>query len=289
MLDALTTLDISESPLLVDPAKVLFGKAMKEVSATAAQAAALSSTYPSISFGASDVAKNVDPILRAKILADESYNPDQGNTVITQEIADRVTGLYIVGYEDNVANLKSLAGLEVFKNMTTLSVVAPNAQLEDVDLSAYTNLTTVTVSPSKGYKSIKLPAGIVNFTSVCSNAQSIGPVDLDLTAYTNLETVDVGGTSWGSGSKALVSLNCKGLAKLKLIRAAFASAKTINISGCDLLQGYVGAQAAEGANLPFDQRGATIIVGSQEQYDALRSSWYDYYGESPYCEMKIEE
>ena len=116
--------------------------------------------------------------------------------------------------------------------MTTLSVVAPNAQLEDVDLSAYTNLTTVTVSPSKGYKSIKLPAGIVNFTSVCSNAQSIGPVDLDLTAYTNLETVDVGGTSWGSGSKALVSLNCKGLAKLKLIRAAFASAKTINISGC---------------------------------------------------------
>ena len=160
-LDALTTLDISESPLLVDPAKVLFGKAMKEVSATAAQAAALSSTYPSISFGASDVAKNVDPILRAKILADESYNPDQGNTVITQEIADRVTGLYIVGYEDNVANLKSLAGLEVFKNMTTLSVVAPNAQLEDVDLSAYTNLTTVTVSPSKGYKSIKLPAGIV--------------------------------------------------------------------------------------------------------------------------------
>lgn len=288
-LDALTTLDISESPLLVDPAKVLFGKAMKEVSATAAQAAALSSTYPSISFGASDVAKNVDPILRAKILADESYNPDQGNTVITQEIADRVTGLYIVGYEDNVANLKSLAGLEVFKNMTTLSVVAPNAQLEDVDLSAYTNLTTVTVSPSKGYKSIKLPAGIVNFTSVCSNAQSIGPVDLDLTAYTNLETVDVGGTSWGSGSKALVSLNCKGLAKLKLIRAAFASAKTINISGCDLLQGYVGAQAAEGANLPFDQRGATIIVGSQEQYDALRSSWYDYYGESPYCEMKIEE
>lgn len=288
-LDALTTLDISESPLLVDPAKVLFGKAMKEVSATAAQAAALSSTYPSISFGASDVAKNVDPILRAKILADESYNPDQGNTVITQEIADRVTGLYIVGYEDNVANLKSLAGLEVFKNMTTLSVVAPNAQLEDVDLSAYTNLTTVTVSPSKGYKSIKLPAGIVNFTSVCSNAQSIGPVDLDLTAYTNLETVDVGGTSWGSGSKALVSLNCKGLAKLKLIRAAFASAKTINISGCDLLQGYVGAQAAVGANLPFDQRGATIIVGSQEQYDALRSSWYDYYGESPYCEMKIEE
>lgn len=91
------------------------------------------------------------------------------------------------------------------------------------------------------------------------------------------------------GAAAAKHWNCKGLAKLKLIRAAFASAKTINISGCDLLQGYVGAQAAEGANLPFDQRGATIIVGSQEQYDALRSSWYDYYGESPYCEMKIEE
>ena len=93
----------------------------------------------------------------------------------------------------------------------------------------------------------------------------------------------------GQRQQSIGFVELQRLAKLKLIRAAFASAKTINISGCDLLQGYVGAQAAEGANLPFDQRGATIIVGSQEQYDALRSSWYDYYGESPYCEMKIEE
>ena len=94
-LDALTTLDISESPLLTDNAKVLFGDAMKEVGATDAQAATLSTQYPNISFGAADVAKNVDPVIREVILKNEDYNPDQSNTVITQEVADAVTSINI--------------------------------------------------------------------------------------------------------------------------------------------------------------------------------------------------
>lgn len=287
-LDALTTLDISESPLLTDNTKVLFGDAMKEVGATDAQAATLSTQYPNISFGAADVAKNVDPVIREVILKNEDYNPDQSNTVITQEVADAVTSINIHAGMAEGANVKSLAGLEVFKNMTSFSFVG-TTQFDDVDLSGCTALTTITVSPSKGYNTIKLPAGVVSFTSVCSDAASIGPKELDLTAYTNLESVDVGGTSWGSGSKALLTLNCKGLANLKLIRAAFASATTINISGCDLLTGYVAPSASEGANLPFDKSGVTIIVGSQTQYDALKNSWIEYYGESPYCDMVIEE
>lgn len=287
-LDALTTLDISESPLLTDNTKVLFGDAMKEVGATDAQAATLSTQYPNISFGAADVAKNVDPVIREVILKNEDYNPDQSNTVITQEVADAVTSINIHAGMAEGANVKSLAGLEVFKNMTSFAFVG-TTQFDDVDLSGCTALTTITVSPSKGYNTIKLPAGVVSFTSVCSDAASIGPKELDLTAYTNLESVDVGGTSFGSGSKALVSLNCKGLANLKLIRAAFASATTINISGCDLLTEYVAPSASEGANLPFDKSGVTIIVGSQTQYDALKNSWIEYYGESPYCDMVIEE
>lgn len=287
-LDALTTLNISESPLLTDNTKVLFGDAMKEVGATDAQAATLSTQYPNISFGAADVAKNVDPVIREVILKNADYNPDQSNTVITQEVADAVTSINIHAGMSEGANVKSLAGLEVFKNMTSFAFVG-TTQFDDVDLSGCTALTTITVSPSKGYNTIKLPAGVVSFTSVCSDAASIGPKELDLTAYTNLESVDVGGTSFGSGSKALVSLNCKGLANLKLIRAAFASATTINISGCDLLTGYVAPSASEGANLPFDKSGVTIIVGSQTQYDALRNSWIEYYGESPYCDMVIEE
>ena len=33
----------------------------------------------------------------------------------------------------------------------------PSGQLDAIDLSAYTNLTDITMSPSKGYNSIKLP------------------------------------------------------------------------------------------------------------------------------------
>lgn len=194
-LDALTTLDISESPLLTDNTKVLFGDAMKEVGATDAQAATLSTQYPNISFGAADVAKNVDPVIREVILKNEDYNPDQSNTVITQEVADAVTSINIHAGMAEGANVKSLAGLEVFKNMTSFSFVG-TTQFDDVDLSGCTALTTITVSPSKGYNTIKLPAGVVSFTSVCSDAASIGPKELDLTAYTNLESVDVGGTSW---------------------------------------------------------------------------------------------
>lgn len=288
-LDALTTLNISESPLLTDNTKVLFGEAMKTVGATEAQAATLSTQYPNISFGAADVATKVDPVIREIILKNTDYNPDQSNTVITQEVADAVTSINIHFGIEAGKNLKSLAGLEVFKNMTSFEFEGTDVQLDEVDLSGCTALTTIKVSPTKGYNTIKLPAGVVSFTSVCSDAASIGPKELDLTAYTNLESVDVGGTSFGRGSKALVSLNCKGLANLKLIRAAFASATTINISGCDLLTGYVAPSASEGANLPFDKDGVTIIVGSQTQYDALKNSWIEYYGESPYCNMVIEE
>lgn len=42
-----------------------------------------------------DVAKNVDPVIREVILKNEDYNPDQSNTVITQEVADAVTSINI--------------------------------------------------------------------------------------------------------------------------------------------------------------------------------------------------
>lgn len=118
-LDALTTLDISESPLLVDPVKVLFGEAMKEVIATDAQKAALSSTYPNINWGKVGVEKAiVDPNLKAYVI--EQFDADKDG-ILSQEEADAVTEISTAGNE-NASGITSLAGIEIFKNLTTLNI-----------------------------------------------------------------------------------------------------------------------------------------------------------------------
>lgn len=145
-LDALTTLDISESPLLVNPAKVLFGEAMKEVACTAAQKAALEAAYPNITFGQSGVESAItDPALKAFVLA---FDKD-GDGILSQEEADAVTEISTAGNE-NASGITSLAGIEIFKNLTTLNISNNVSSLEDVDLSGNTALTTVTMSPSFG-------------------------------------------------------------------------------------------------------------------------------------------
>lgn len=129
-LDALTTLDITESPLLVDPAKVLFGEAMKEVIATDAQKAALSSTYPNINWGKVGVEKAiVDPNLKAYVI--EQFDTDKDG-ILSQEEADAATELYARTYESGDQPLKkitSLKGIEIFPNLTTL--VAGNMETLD--------------------------------------------------------------------------------------------------------------------------------------------------------------
>lgn len=287
-LDALTTLDISESPLLVDPVKVLFGEAMKEVIATDAQKAALSSTYPNINWGKVGVEKAiVDPNLKAYVI--EQFDADKDG-ILSQEEADAVTEISTAGNE-NASGITSLAGIEIFKNLTTLNISNNVVSLGDVDLSGNTALTTVTMSPSLGFKSIKCPPAIVNFTSMTSHDEAVGPVALDLSSYSNLETVVLG--SGSSGMRTLNELNCSGLSKLKLLvcRACY-PLSSINIRGCELLTTYCRANGSEGFFWPTQRSACVVTVSSEEIRDALRKSFFNQDGwgeEYPYNTWEVAE
>ena len=286
-LDALTTLDISESPLLVNPAKVLFGEAMKEVACTAAQKAALEAAYPNITFGQSGVESAItDPALKAFVLA---FDKD-GDGILSQEEADAVTEISTAGNE-NASGITSLAGIEIFKNLTTLNISNNVSSLEDVDLSGNTALTTVTMSPSLGFKSIKLPAAIVNFTSMTSHDEAVGPVALDLSSYSNLETVVLG--SGNSGMRTLDELNCNGLTKLKLlVCGACYPLSSIDIRGCVLLTTYCRANGSEGFFWPTQRSSCVITVSSEEIKNALRTSFFNQDGwgeEYPYNTWEVAE
>lgn len=286
-LDALTTLDISESPLLVNPAKVLFGEAMKEVACTAAQKAALEAAYPNITFGQSGVESAItDPALKAFVLA---FDKD-GDGILSQEEADAVTEISTAGNE-NASGITSLAGIEIFKNLTTLNISNNVSSLEDVDLSGNTALTTVTMSPSLGFKSIKLPAAIVNFTSMTSHDEAVGPVALDLSSYSNLETVVLG--SGNSGMRTLDELNCNGLTKLKLlVCGACYLLSSIDIRGCVLLTTYCRANGSEGFFWPTQRSSCVITVSSEEIKNALRTSFFNQDGwgeEYPYNTWEVAE
>lgn len=286
-LDALTTLDISESPLLVDPDKVLFGEAMKEVDCTAAQKSALSATYPNITFGQSGVEKAiVDPNLKAYVV--EQFDTDKDG-ILSQEEANVVTKIETYGW-GNASEIASLTGLEIFKNLVMLKVEGVN-QLGDVDLSENTMLTDVTMSPVLGFESIKLPTSIVNFTSMTSNNNAVGPTILDFSAYTNLETIVLG--TGNTGMRTLNELNCAGLTKLKLcVCGACWPLSKIDIRGCELLRTYCRVSSSEeGFFWPTQRSSCTIIVSSDEIKDALRRSFYiqdGWYEEYPYNQWVVQ-
>lgn len=235
-----------------------------------------------------EVAGNVDPVLRAAILGDDEINPaGEVNTVITAEMAAKVTAINILSFQ-SIEGLASFEGLDAFPNLTKLNIQG-SGQLDAIDLSAYTNLTDITMSPSKGYNSIKLPSSVVKFTSICSGFSSIGPLALDLTSYTNLEVVMVANNASGSTNK-LASLNCKGLSKLHTLYAG--NCASVNISGCDLLQTYNKGNDS-GATPGFAWAGSsgsqTITVGSEAQRDALKASYAaEWWDENPYNNWIVE-
>lgn len=235
-----------------------------------------------------EVAENVDPVLRAAILGDDEINPaGEVNTVITAEMAAKVTAINILSFQ-SIEGLASFEGLDAFPNLTKLNIQG-SGQLDAIDLSAYTNLTDITMSPSKGYNSIKLPSSVVKFTSICSGFSSIGPLALDLTSYTNLEVVMVANNASGSTNK-LASLNCKGLSKLHTLYAG--NCASVNISGCDLLQTYNKGNDS-GATPGFAWAGSsgsqTITVGSEAQRDALKASYAaEWWDENPYNNWIVE-
>ena len=275
-LDALTTLDITESPLLVDPAKVLFGEAMKEVIATDAQKAALSSTYPNINWGKVGVEKAiVDPNLKAYVI--EQFDTDKDG-ILSQEEADAVTELYARTYEDGDQPLKkitSLKGIEIFPNLTTL--VAGNMEtLDDVDLTKNTKLTTVELTPNKGLTSINvtnmpaLTSFVLGFSSNTSTANCVGPTEIDLSGCAELTKVKI------DNARKVTSVNLTGCTKVvKYGLRGCSSLEVADISPCPLLVKFGNFDSAEG--FVFDDY--KTFRCTQAQKDALApqfaENWYE--------------
>ena len=275
-LDALTTLDITESPLLVDPAKVLFGEAMKEVIATDAQKAALSSTYPNINWGKVGVEKAiVDPNLKAYVI--EQFDTDKDG-ILSQEEADAATELYARTYEDGDQPLKkitSLKGIEIFPNLTTL--VAGNMEtLDDVDLTKNTKLTTVELTPNKGLTSINvtnmpaLTSFVLGFSSNTSTANCVGPTEIDLSGCAELTKVKI------DNARKVTSVNLTGCTKVvKYGLRGCSSLEVADISPCPLLVKFGNFDSAEG--FVFDDY--KTFRCTQAQKDALApqfaENWYE--------------
>ena len=275
-LDALTTLDITESPLLVDPAKVLFGEAMKEVIATDAQKAALSATYPNINWGKVGVEKAiVDPNLKAYVI--EQFDTDKDG-ILSQEEADAATELYARTYEDGDQPLKkitSLKGIEIFPNLTTL--VAGNMEtLDDVDLTKNTKLTTVELTPNKGLTSINvtnmpaLTSFVLGFSSNTSTANCVGPTEIDLSGCAELTKVKI------DNARKVTSVNLTGCTKVvKYGLRGCSSLEVADISPCPLLVKFGNFDSAEG--FVFDDY--KTFRCTQVQKDALApqfaENWYE--------------
>ena len=275
-LDALTTLDISESPLLVDPDKVLFGEAMKEVDCTAAQKSALSATYPNITFGQSGVEKAiVDPNLKAYVV--EQFDTDKDG-ILSQEEADAATELYARTYENGDQPLKkitSLKGIEIFPNLTTL--VAGNMEtLDDIDLTKNTKLTTVELTPNKGLTSINvtnmpaLTSFVLGFSSNTSTANCVGPTEIDLSGCAELTKVKI------DNARKVTSVNLTGCTKVvKYGLRGCSSLEVADISPCPLLVKFGNFDSAEG--FVFDDY--KTFRCTQAQKDALApqfaENWYE--------------
>lgn len=275
-LDALTTLDISESPLLVDPAKVLFGGAMKEVDCTAAQKTALSATYPNITFGQSGVEKAiVDPNLKAYVV--EQFDADKDG-ILSQEEADAVTALTVRTFETGDQPLKkvaSLKGIEIFTNLTSL--IAGNMDtLDDIDLTKNTKLATVELTPNKGFTSINvtnmpaLTSFVLNFNSNTSTADVVGPAEIDLSGCAELTTVKIG------YARKVTSVNLTGCAKVvKYGLKGCSSLEVADISPCPLLVKFGNFDSAEG--FVFDDY--KTFRCTQAQKDVLApqfaDNWYE--------------
>lgn len=283
----MTTVDIHEMPITTFASADYATSGMNMqpdgtlIIATVAQKNAMASRYSDYEVSVTwwcvdeertEAAASMNAVLRKAILADETVNPvGDVNTVITAEMLAKVTEIRISTAMD--ATGLSLDGLELCPNLTTLSINAWQVSLGDIDLSGFTKLTDVTMSPTAGYTSIKLPAGIKSFKSIINNTNHnpVGPTTLDLTQYAELEYVNVM-DSYNTPA-VLKSLNVSGLNKLALLYVG--GTPEVNIANCPLLTTCIKNNGTyeSGFYWSGSSSSQTIIVESEAKRDQLKASW----------------
>lgn len=287
----MTTVDIHEMPIttfasadyassgtnmFADGTMIIATLAQKSAMASQYSDYGVSVTWWCVDEERTEAAASMNAVLRKAILDDETVNPvGDINTVITEEMLAKVTEINITTSMD--ATGLTLDGLDLCTNLTKLSINAWQVSLGDIDLSAFTKLTDVTMSPTAGYTSIQLPDGIKSFKSIIkyANHEPVGPTTLDLTQYTDLEYVSVM-DSYGEPA-ALKSLNVSGLSKLALLYVG--GTTEVNIANCPLLttciQNY-GTYESGFYWSGYDSQ--TIIVESEAKRDQLKTSWKEVMG-----------
>lgn len=283
----MTTVDIHEMPITTFASADYATSGMNMqpdgtlIIATVAQKNAMASRYSDYEVSVTwwcvdeertEAAASMNAVLRKAILADETVNPvGDVNTVITAEMLAKVTEIRISTAMD--ATGLNLDGLDLCPNLTTLSINAWQVSLGDIDLSGFTKLTDVTMSPTAGYTSIQLPDGIKSFKSIIkyANHEPVGPTTLDLTQYTDLEYVSVM-DSYGEPA-ALKSLNVSGLSKLALLYVG--GTPEVNIANCPLLTTCIKNNGTyeSGFYWSGSSSSQTIIVESEAKRDQLKASW----------------
>lgn len=283
----MTTVDIHEMPITTFASADYATSGMNMqpdgtlIIATVAQKNAMASRYSDYEVSVTwwcvdeertEAAASMNAVLRKAILADETVNPvGDVNTVITAEMLAKVTEIRISTAMD--ATGLNLDGLELCPNLTTLSINAWQVSLGDIDLSGFTKLTDVTMSPTAGYTSIKLPAGIKSFKSIINNTNHnpVGPTTLDLTQYAELEYVNVM-DSYNTPA-VLKSLNVSGLNKLALLYVG--GTPEVNIANCPLLTTCIKNNGTyeSGFYWSGSSSSQTIIVESEAKRDQLKASW----------------
>ena len=283
----MTTVDIHEMPIttfasadyassgtnmFADGTMIIATLAQKSAMASQYSDYGVSVTWWCVDEERTEAAASMNAVLRKAILDDETVNPvGDINTVITEEMLAKVTEINITTSMD--ATGLTLDGLDLCTNLTKLSINAWQVSLGDIDLSAFTKLTDVTMSPTAGYTSIQLPDGIKSFKSIIkyANHEPVGPTTLDLTQYTDLEYVSVM-DSYGEPA-ALKSLNVSGLSKLALLYVG--GTAEVNIANCPLLTTCIKNNGTyeSGFYWSGSSSSQTIIVESEAKRDQLKASW----------------
>ena len=283
----MTTVDIHEMPIttfasadyassgtnmFADGTMIIATLAQKSAMASQYSDYGVSVTWWCVDEERTEAAASMNAVLRKAILDDETVNPvGDINTVITEEMLAKVTEINITTSMD--ATGLTLDGLDLCTNLTKLSINAWQVSLGDIDLSAFTKLTDVTMSPTAGYTSIQLPDGIKSFKSIIkyANHEPVGPTTLDLTQYTDLEYVSVM-DSYGEPA-ALKSLNVSGLSKLALLYVG--GTPEVNIANCPLLTTCIKNNGTyeSGFYWSGSSSSQTIIVESEAKRDQLKASW----------------
>lgn len=137
----------------------------------------------------------------------ETYGSNGG---ITQEEADRVTDLELNA--DNAAEVKSLAGIEYFRNLKTLKVSGLES-LDDTNLAVGNiNLTSVDISLVKGLTAIDCNGlqSLTTFSLVVTGAAGteVGPKRVELDKCPKIESVTV------KDCRAIVAVTVTGCTEL---------------------------------------------------------------------------